>query len=68
MDALIEYLYMDGYWPFVWPAYGFAAAVLIALLVSSIRAAHANEGAARRLEQARRGRSDARVKHGADDA
>jgi heme exporter protein D len=36
---LTEFLAMGGYAAYVWPAYGFAALVLIALLVQSWRSA-----------------------------
>jgi heme exporter protein D len=35
--ALADYLAMGGYAAFVWPAYGAAAIVLVALLVASVR-------------------------------
>ena len=68
MEAAIEYLRMDGYWSFIWPAYGFTAAVLIGLLIASLRALRANERALTMLEfngprRGRRRRADA-----ADDA
>ena len=69
MEAVIDYLYMDGYWPFVWPAYGIAAVVLIALLAASLRMLRANEGALARLERSRsRLRAPRRMSDAADDA
>ena len=53
MERLIDYLYMDGYWPFVWGAYGIAAAVLIGLLIASLRMVRANERAAASMEESR---------------
>ncbi len=53
METLIDYLYMDGYWAFVWPAYGITAMVLIALLIASLRMLRQNERAAAALERAR---------------
>ena len=62
----MEYLYMDGYWPFVWPAYGVAAVVFLALLVASLRSLRANERAVTELEGSRRRRH--RIPHAVDDA
>ena len=64
MQAAIEYLRMDGYGSFIWPAYGFTAAVLVALLITSLRSLRANEHALTMLEsgrtrRTRRGRADA---------
>jgi heme exporter protein D len=38
-----EYFAMGGYAAYVWPAYGVAAAVLIGLLVASLRGLRARE-------------------------
>jgi heme exporter protein D len=48
---LTEFFAMGGYAAYVWPAYGFAALVLIALLVQSWRAARRRVS---ELEQVRR--------------
>jgi heme exporter protein D len=40
---LSEFLAMGGYAAYVWPAFGFAAAVLLGLLGQSWRAAHQRE-------------------------
>jgi heme exporter protein D len=48
---LTEFFAMGGYAAYVWPAYGFAALVLIALLVQSWRAARRR---AAEFEQVRR--------------
>lgn len=69
MEGLVHYLSMNGYWPFIWPAYGVAALVLIALLIDSLRMLRANERAAAALER-RRPRRKPRVTivaHGAAD-
>ena len=66
MQAAIEYLRMDGYGSFIWPAYGFTAAVLIALLVTSVRSLRANEHAVTMLQSRRRSRP--RRADAADDA
>jgi heme exporter protein D len=49
--SLTEFLAMGGYAPYVWSAYGFAAVVLIALLVQSWRSARRCDA---ELEQVRR--------------
>ena len=48
---MTEFFAMGGYAAYVWPAYGFAALVLIALLVQSWRGARRR---AAELEQVRR--------------
>jgi heme exporter protein D len=48
---LTDFFAMGGYAAYVWPAYGFAALVLIALLVQSWRSARRREA---ELEQVRR--------------
>jgi heme exporter protein D len=48
---LTDFLAMGGYAAYVWPAYGFAAVVLVALLVQSWRSARRREA---ELEQVRR--------------
>jgi heme exporter protein D len=55
---LTDFLAMGGYAAYVWPAYGFAAVVLIALLVQSWRSARRRDA---ELEQARRIARPARV-------
>lgn len=44
---------MGGYAAYVWPAFGAAAALLIALLVASLRAMRAREAELRALEASR---------------
>lgn len=53
MDALVDYLAMGGYWQFVWPAYGIAAVVLVALLMGTLRAVRTNEAAVAALDRER---------------
>ena len=48
--ALQDYLLMGGYAPFIWPAYGVAALVLIAFAIDSWRRVHQATTALRRLE------------------
>jgi heme exporter protein D len=55
---LTDFLAMGGYAAYVWPAYGFAAVVLIALLVQSWRSARRRDA---ELEQVRRFARPARV-------
>ena len=55
---------MGGYAAYVWPAFGAAAAIMIALLVQSLRAMRAREAALRKLEATARRRPGA---GGADD-
>ena len=50
---------MGGYAAYVWPAFGAAAAIMIALLVQSLRAMRAREAALRTLEATARRRRDA---------
>lgn len=52
MQSLSDYLAMGGYAAFVWPAYGAAAAVLIAFAIDSWRRVKHAEAALRRLEAA----------------
>ena len=46
----MSFFEMGGYAAFVWPAFGAAAAIMIALLLFSIRAMRAREAALRALE------------------
>ena len=43
MGSLTQFLSMGGYAGFVWPAYGIAAAVMIGVLVQSLRGLRARE-------------------------
>ena len=47
---------MGGYAAYVWPAFGAAAAIMIALLVISLRTMRAREASLRALEAAARSR------------
>jgi len=67
MEALTEFLAMGGYGPFVWSAYGIAAAGLIGVLVASIGALRRNERTLAMLETVRQRRREGRAPHG-DDA
>ncbi len=46
----MSFFEMGGYAAYVWPAFGAAAAIMIALLLLSIRAMRAREAALRALE------------------
>jgi len=48
------FLEMGGHAAYVWPALGFAAAVLVGLAVASLRRLRAAEAALAALERARR--------------
>ena len=54
---MMHWLYMGGYWPFVWPSY-LLTAVAVALNIGSARRAfRAAVGEARRRAMQRRGES-----------
>ena len=55
----MSFFEMGGYAAYVWPAFGAAAAIMIALLLFSIRAMRAKEAALRALEATARQRRDA---------
>ena len=52
----MSFFEMGGYAAYVWPAFGAAAAIMVALLVLSIRAMRAREAALRTLEATARRR------------
>ena len=53
MDSIASFLAMGGYAAFVWPAYGVALAVILALLIGSLRELRSCERELKRLEDAR---------------
>ncbi|MDD9993382.1 MAG: heme exporter protein CcmD [Rhodospirillales bacterium] len=55
----MSFFEMGGYAAYVWPAFGAAAAIMIALLLFSIRAMRAREAALRSLEATARQTRDA---------
>ncbi|MHA1107495.1 MAG: heme exporter protein CcmD [Alphaproteobacteria bacterium] len=58
---MAEFLSMGGHAAFIWPAYGVAATVLIALVFTSLRMARAAEAEVHTLEESappRTGRED----------
>lgn len=60
----MSFFEMGGYAAYVWPAFGAAAAIMIALLVASLRTMRAREAELRALEAARRGRRGADERKG----
>ncbi len=56
MDAIHAFFAMGGYARFVWPCYGLALVVMVALLVMSMKAARSRESELDRLQQLRRDR------------
>ena len=57
----MSFFEMGGYAAYVWPAFGAAAVIMVALLVLSIRTMRAREAALRTLE------ATARRRHAAGD-
>jgi len=55
VDAISTFFSMGGYWPYVWPAFAVAAAVLGALWVASWRAMRATEAELAAADPRRRG-------------
>ena len=60
----MSFFEMGGYAAYVWPAFGIAAVVMIALLVLSLQRLRSREAELRRLEAANGGR---RLRGGTDD-
>jgi heme exporter protein D len=60
----MSFFEMGGYAAYVWPAFGIAAVVMIALLVLSLQRLRSREAELRRLEAANGGR---RPRGGTDD-
>ena len=52
MQTITDYLTMGGYAAFIWPAYGVAAAVIIAFAIDSWQRVKRAEAALRKLEVA----------------
>lgn len=50
MEALTAFLSMGGYAAYVWPAFGIASAILVILLVSSLRTLRRREKLLSRLQ------------------
>ncbi len=57
MGSVSDFLSMGGYAQFVWPAFGVAAVVMIALLAHSRRALRVNESTLESLQDERRERA-----------
>ena len=68
MSSLSNFLEMGGYGGFVWPAFGLTAAILLALLVDSLRRLKAAQRALSRLEAEFPGRRQRRGTGGGDQA
>ncbi len=68
MDSVSDFLAMGGYAAYVWPAFGVALAVLVGLLVASLRSLRANQAALSALGPAGGGRRRASGDGGADEA
>ena len=67
MDALGNYLSMGGYGPYIWPAYGVTALVLVAQLVDTVGRLRRRRAELAQLEAAGR-RGSAAAGRGIDDA
>ena len=50
---MTDFFSMGGYAAYVWPAYGIAAVVLLALLVTSLRGLRRHEALLKTLEESR---------------
>ncbi len=59
VDGLSKFLAMGGYAAYVWPALLLTAAVMIVLLVASLRAARRGEAELKRLEPGGQSRDEA---------
>ncbi len=66
MSSLSNFLEMGGYGGFVWPAFGLTAAILLALLVDSLRRLKSGQRALARLEVASPRRRSRRSPDSAD--
>ena len=55
MDAILNYLNMDGYAAWVWPAYGLATVALVGILVQTRRTLKTREREFESLKSSRRG-------------
>ncbi|MSO64571.1 MAG: heme exporter protein CcmD [Alphaproteobacteria bacterium] len=53
MDVVVRFLAMGGYAAYVWPAFGLAAAVMTALVWSSLRALRGERRTLEALERTR---------------
>ncbi len=62
MDAIRSFLAMGGYGAYVWPCYLLAAAVMVGLLVVSLRTARRRESELDRLQRLRQDRPARRPK------
>lgn len=53
MESLTAFLHMGGYAGYIWPAYGLAVVVMVAVLVASLRAATSREAELEQLQSLR---------------
>lgn len=53
IDAILDFLKLNGYGIYVWPAFAFCAAVLAWMAVSTVRRLRLNERALAELEHVR---------------
>ncbi|AWK87778.1 heme exporter protein CcmD [Azospirillum thermophilum] len=60
-----DFLAMGGYAAYIWPAYGLTAAVLLGLLVATVKGLRSVEATARALEATRPARRRERAPRGA---
>ncbi|MBI1776547.1 MAG: heme exporter protein CcmD [Proteobacteria bacterium] len=68
MNTFSQFLAMGGYAGFVWPAYGVTAAVLVLLLIDTLRRVRRRRAELVRLEAPGRGRPSGTAEAGTDDA
>jgi heme exporter protein D len=71
MSPLVSFFHMGGYWPYIWPAYGVVAFLLIGLLVLTLIGLKRSKQELEALEALaprRRRRTAAPETGGSDDA
>ena len=70
MSPLASFFHMGGYWPYIWPAYGVVAMLLIGLLVWTLIALKQSRTELEALEALapRRRRTKTQENGGSDDA
>ena len=71
MSPLVSFFHMGGYWPYIWPAYGVVAVLLIGLLIWTLVALNRSRLELEALEARaprRRRRTQTAETGGPDDA
>jgi heme exporter protein D len=68
MDALSSFFTMGGYGGYVWPSYGLAFVVMVALLVFSIRSVKARERELDLLQKMRPSRARRRAAQSTEES